>query len=421
MLRSPPPGFERKDSDGNELICKIVKPVYGMAQAGRRWQRSLFPWLREFGFIPSEHDPCVFFCEREMTTPSGSRSERLVLGVYVDDLAIGYLHDDEHSLYHQFTSQLKRWDVEDEGDLNDLLGVEFSNSGGVVTLRQSAYIEKMVAAHLPGGSGGVGGRSLPYDMALPQHVADALAQTDDVDPELITKYRSLVGALLYCSTNTRPDVAYTVDMLSRALGKPTPDLLEGAYRCLRYLHHTRDIGLRFEASQRPLHGYSDSDWAVKHSTSGWVFVLNQAAISWGSKKQKSVALSSCEAEIVAGSEAGKEAVHLSGLCKEFGLAGDEPVDLMMDNRSAIDVAYNPEHQGRMKHVARRHFYLRELVEEHRVRVPFVSTVDNIADFFTKPLRASMFYAMRDRIMNVPPGSGPRGGVMPNSSEDRPVQ
>ena len=73
---------------------------------------------------------------------------------------------------------------------------------------------------------------------------------------------------------------------------------------------------------------------------------------------------------------------------------------MLDNRSAIDVAYNPEHQGRMKHVARRHFYLRELVEEHRLRVSFVSTVDNLADFFTKPLKAAQFFAMRDRIMNV---------------------
>ena len=73
------------------------------------------------------------------------------------------------------------------------------------------------------------------------------------------------------------------------------------------------------------------------------------------------------------------------------------------------MAYNPEHQGRMKHVDRRHFYLRELVEEHRLRVPFVSTVDNLADFFTKPLKPSTFYPMRDKIMNVP-SMGPRGGV-----------
>ena len=79
----------------------------------------------------------------------------------------------------------------------------------------------------------------------------------------------------------------------------------------------------------------------------------------------------------------------------------DPVELMMDNRSAIDVAYNPEHAGRLKHVDRRHFYIRELVEEHKIRVPFMATVDNLADFFTKPLKGKDFFHMRDVIMNVP--------------------
>ena len=79
----------------------------------------------------------------------------------------------------------------------------------------------------------------------------------------------------------------------------------------------------------------------------------------------------------------------------------DPVDLYVDNRSAIDVAYNPEHHGRMKHVDRRHFYVRELVENHTLRVPFVSTSENLADFFTKPLRGRAFFPLRDRVMNVP--------------------
>ena len=152
--------------------------------------------------------------------------------------------------------------------------------------------------------------------------------------------------------------------------------------------------------RRPLVGYSDSDWDVKHSTSGWVFLMNSAALSWGSKKQKSVALSSCEAEIVAASEAAKEAVYLRNLASDLGMGDDSPTELHMDNKSAIDVAYNPEHHGRMKHVDRRHFYVRELVEEHVLRCPFVSTVDNIADFFTKCLPKDTFLSMRDRIMNM---------------------
>jgi hypothetical protein len=134
-------------------------------------------------------------------------------------------------------------------------------------------------------------------------------------------------------------------------------------------------------------------------------MLSHAAISWASKKQPSVALSSCEAELMAGSEAAKEAVYLSNLAKDLGVLDEAPVELFMDNKSAIDTAYNPQHHGRMKHVERRHYFIRELVETHKLRVPFVSTVHNIADFFTKALPPDRFAAMRNTIMNVPASDG----------------
>jgi hypothetical protein len=246
-----------------------------------------------FGFTQCEGDKCIFTCVRDMDTPDGPRAERLTIGCYVDDLACCYQYDDEHSLYHLFTKRLREWNVEDEGELSDLLGVDFSfEPGGVVKLAQTRYIEKMVNSHLNGEVPSTAQLNmLPYEMSLKQYVEDALAQDSDVDKELLRTYQSLVGALLYCATNTRPDISYTVGMLCRAMSKPTPELLVAAQRVLHYLYRTKDIGLRYEASVRPLHGYSDSDWAVKHSTSGFVFVLNQAAVSWGSKKQKSVALS----------------------------------------------------------------------------------------------------------------------------------
>ena len=114
-----------------------------------------------------------------------------------------------------------------------------------------------------------------------------------------------------------------------------------------------------------------------------------------------VALSSCEAEIIAASEAAKEAVYLDNLLTELGFGSDNPVSLSVDNTGARNLAYNPEHHQRTKHIDRRHFFIRECVENHRIRVPFVSTVDNLADFFTKPLPAKTFFAMRDKLMNVP--------------------
>eukprot|EP00965_Chrysotila_dentata_P089162 2944299-Pleurochrysis_carterae.AAC.1 len=153
---------------------------------------------------------------------------------------------------------------------------------------------------------------------------------------------SLVGALLYCSTQTRPDVAYAVGMLCRAMSCPTALLLTSARRVLMYLYHHRDVCLRYATVDRDeLRGYSDSDWATRHATSGYVFLYGQAAISsWASKKQPTVALSSCEAEIVAASEATKEAVYLRALFSELGVDCVQPTSLSMDNTSAIDLAYN---------------------------------------------------------------------------------
>ena len=107
---------------------------------------------------------------------------------------------------------------------------------------------------------------------------------------------------------------------------------------------------------------------------------------------------------MAGSEAAKEAIYLSAFLRELGFDMSEPPPLWMDNKSAIDLAYNPEHHARTKHIDRRHYFIRECVENGRLRVPFVATAENIADFFTKPLMGMDFFRMRDRVMNVPQSS-----------------
>ena len=181
---------------------------------------------------------------------------------------------------------------------------------------------------------------------------------------------------------------------------------------LYYLHRHRTLGLRYERSNQELYGHTDSDWSVRRSTSGSVFVLCSAAISWNSKKQPTVALSSCEAEIMAASEGAKEALYLKRFLSELGQPCEGPVALSTDNQAARDLAYNPEHHSRTKHIERRHFFIRETVESHDISVPFVRSADNLADFFTKPLSASAFFPLRDIIMNVRPGgcASAHGGV-----------
>ena len=133
-----------------------------------------------------------------------------------------------------------------------------------------------------------------------------------------------------------------------------------------------------------------------------MFKFSGAVVSWASKKQVTVALSSAEAEIVAASEAAKEALALRMFLADLGVCDDAPTSLASDNQAAIATAYNPEHHSRMKHVERRHFFVRECVENLHVVVPYVPTCDNLADFFTKALDPKHFFAMRDKLMNVAP-------------------
>eukprot|EP00965_Chrysotila_dentata_P052000 1726090-Pleurochrysis_carterae.AAC.1 len=113
-----PPGYATLGTDGRPRICRVEKPIYGMAQAGRRWQRSLFPWLQEWGFTQCASDPCVFTLSKEVD----GVTQRLILGCYVDDLFTLYSHDGDGSLYQRFTADLaSRWNVEDEGPISDLL------------------------------------------------------------------------------------------------------------------------------------------------------------------------------------------------------------------------------------------------------------------------------------------------------------
>jgi len=407
----PPLGYESEhvDARGQPQIAKIVKPIYGMSQAGRRWQRTLFPWLKELGFVQLDGDTSVF--RKKLPDVDGVPGEELIVGVYVDDLCVCHGAEGPGSLYADFVSKLfERWEVEDEGSLNDLLGIEFEANDGHVLIHQCSYIERLVTTHLPDGiTSKVQANTTPCDSDLPLLVANALSSTEAPDASVLKQYQSLCGALLYCATNCRPDIAFSVGMLCRAMSRPTPELLDAARRVLAYLYRNRHIGLRYKAQDRPLHGYTDSDWGVRHSTSGHVFMYNSACISWSSKKQPSVALSSCEAEIMAASEAAKEAVYLRKFFQELGRHGDAPIDVGLDNKSAGDLAYNPEHHPRTKHIDRRHFYVRECVEDHRLRVPFVASADNLADFFTKPLNAKTFFRLRDEIMNVPhsnPGGRP---------------
>ena len=174
-------------------------------------------------------------------------------------------------------------------------------------------------------------------------------------------------------------------------------------RVFVYLARHTSIGLTYDQFASVPRGFADASWEVRKSQSGWLVNWQSAVISWGSKKQETIALSSCEAEIIALSEGAKDVVFIRKLVGGLeNVAMDTPTELATDSKSAADIAYNPEHFGRVKHVERRWFFVRDMVEKMEIRVPLIGTADNLADFFTKPIEArTQFFAMRDKIMNVP--------------------
>ena len=213
-----------------------------MAQACLRWQRSLYPWLIEFGLEQSEADPSVFYMRAEADAhrhkDANTTADVLYVGCYVGDLFILYEHNDNDSLYSKFTAALKqRWRVEDEGPVTDLLNIQIEREGDTITLKQTSYITKLCGEYFSGSASSHTRLRGATSMDIRECIIEATADgASPASPALASKYKRLVGALLYCATQTRPDVAYPVSMLCRAMSWPTAALMDAALRVLAYLY-----------------------------------------------------------------------------------------------------------------------------------------------------------------------------------------
>jgi hypothetical protein len=214
-------------------------------------------------------------------------------------------------------------------------------------------------------------------------------------------YRSIVGSLRYL-VNTRPDLAYSVGYISRFMEKPTTEHLAAVKRVLRYIAGTLHFGCHYKRKKKAqLVGYSDSELAgdvdTRKSTTGVVFFLDGNVITWQSQKQRIVALSSCEAEYIAAATASCQGVWLARLLAE--LKGEEAstFSLKIDNESAIALSRNPVFHDRSKHIDVRFHYIRECVEENRVQLQSIGTVEQLADILTKALGRERFCELRSRL------------------------
>jgi len=305
----------------------------------------------------------------------GDGAQRIVVTVYVDDLVIaGPSLEEVNNTKAQFSSVFRMVDL---GELKYLLGIEIlRDEQGNIKMSQQTYAEAILEKF--------GMKDCkPVEVPLQKKTQRRSGERGEVE----YPYREVVGSLMYLMLGTRPDLAAAVSYASRYLGDPGKEEIDGVKRILRYVRGTTDYCLQFRQGPVELVGYVDADWGgcldSRRSTSGYVFLLAGAAISWKSKKQEAVALSSTEAEYMGACLATKEAIWLRTLMEELGVAMEKPTVIYSDNQSSLKLMENPVLHERTKHIDIQFHFTRDSIDAGQVTFKFIRTDKQAADSLTK--------------------------------------
>lgn len=384
-----PQGFE----EGDNMVCLLIKSLYGLKQAGRNWYGHLRSHLESMDFKVSSFDSCLFVKEWE-----GSFG---YVCIWVDDI---YYYCQDLKFFDWFKDAMSAGlTIGDIGPLQWFLGMQISCNGEQgIRVNQSSYVQRLL-------------QRFGMDECKPSStpLADKVRLSKDDSPDVGSMeeaamhdkdYRGIVGSINYLATTTRPDLAYAAHALSRFVNNPGLAHWTAAKHVLRYLKGSKDAELVYKGIglNPELIGYCDSDYAAqpdsRRSTAGYCFFVgSSAAISWGSRLQPTVATSTTEAEVSAAVEATKEASYLMGLLKSMGytMGGAK---LLCDSQSCIALSKNPIQKAKTKHYAVRLEFLREACAKD-VQLVYVPTEANPADLLTKPVGKLKTGSFKDALLN----------------------
>ena len=386
-----PPGYP---SENKGTVLKLLKGLYGLKQASRIWQKTLYKALKDLGMDP---------CKTESGVLRWPGQDKMVLVVcWVDDLII--VCDDE-KLRKKIEEKLaKEFLTKMLGELDIYVGIVLERDRkGHCDLHQTPFIKKVVAkfpvlrkfhANVPAQSDRLSKSDCP------------LSSNDVPD----YPYMSVTGSLLYAAICTRPDIFYAVMQLARFNSNPGKAHVRASEQCLRYLEETPDLGIRFTAPKNKsakirIEAFVDSDWGgcpdTRRSTTGYVIHVCGGPVAWRSKLMQTIALSSCEAEFMALTEVCRELMWMCRFLDEIGIEYETP-NVYCDSSSAINWAEDPVQHQRNKHVEIKYYYCRDVVADEKVRLFKINTVNNLADIMTKPVGQQIIKRLRERVM----GHGP---------------
>ena len=378
-----PTGFE--DPEHPELVCRCLKALYGLKQAAREWQQFLKTLLGKYGLIPLKSDQGVFKHQKKT----------LVVITYVDDLLI--IAKDIATIRALYEGLKESITINDLGRANTFLGIEITRDrpNRAISLGQTAYT-KRILDKFNYKIDNIVKPMIPIDSKIAPSIEKS-------DLEFTRNYQQQVGSIMYLMTKTRPDLAYSVGLCARFMANPTPEHEKALKKIWKYLSHTWNFLLNYRSTPQGVITYCDADHAgdlaARRSTTAYLCLYRGGAISWNSRLQKTIALSSTESEYMALKEAIKEQIFIRSLISEINdLTGPISVtDIYSDSRPAIDYAKDPLFHHRMKHVDIQLCFIREKIQEGISKVTYINTKEQPADALTKPISQKAWLRFIDNI------------------------
>ncbi|KAK1667664.1 hypothetical protein QYE76_055823, partial [Lolium multiflorum] len=374
-----PKGFV--DPKNADMVCKLQRSIYGLKQASRSWNRRFDKVIKDFGFIQCHGEACIY------KKVSGSSVAFLIL--YVDDILL--IGNDIELLSSVKGYLNKCFSMKDLGEAAYILGIKIyrDRSRRLIGLSQSTYLDKILKKFRMDESKKGFLPMLPGKV-LSKTQGPATAEERERMNQI--PYASAVGSIMYAMLCTRPDIAHAVSLTSRYQSDPGMEHWTAVKNILKYLKRTKDMFLCYGGDQElVVTSYTDASWNTdpddSKSQSGYVFILNGAAVSWCSSKQCTVAKSSTESEYIAASEASSEAVWMKRFIVELGVVPSalDPLVIYCDNMGAIANAQEPRSHKKLKHIKLRFHSIREYIEDGEVKICKVHTDLNVADPLTKAL------------------------------------
>ncbi|KLP21267.1 Uncharacterized protein LW94_13101 [Fusarium fujikuroi] len=361
-----------------DAVILLNKALYGLKQSGRQWQLKFNKEMGDIGFKQLKTDTSVYI----------RKEKDQVVATYVDDVLS--LTDSKKRTDELHDSMENTLELKKGGFPSHFLGVAIRKTDTGISISQGAYVDDILATT---------GLEACRPVGMPMDAGSypiAKTSSEPTDNKVYAPFARFIGKTNYLATQTRPDIAFANGLWARFVANPTADHFARAKRIAQYLHGCRDLGIHYDkltekqfGNSYGIHGYTDSDYAgdpdTGRSTAGYVFFMCGGPISWASRKQKTIAKSTTEAEYYALSMATCEAIWIRGFMEELGRPIEGPITIFCDNQSAIKLAHNAEFHARTKQIRVEYHHIREAITEGQIKVEYAATDKMAADGLTKPL------------------------------------